>query len=323
MVRGTPSAIASSTSAHTGSIHASASSARPASTTHLASCLRCWTATRAAALPHAAGSRSRGKTKSVRRMASCLTRARSSYSAASTSATLTPGTRAHSARCTVAASVACRTVIARVALTTSGRPPDRPCRRASRAWRSRSSMWRTRTSCQSAPTGNRDSPRLLAVSNPYGNDPYGQQPQNPYGAPGAGAPQFGGPGDGQPPKTDAVSIVALVLSFCCSPVSLVLGIVGIVRTKGGQRKGRWAAIVALVLSILGARRSASSPSPRAASSSSSIVDARGRRGRPVRQHRRGRRHRVPPRGGVQRGARRRDRRRRQGDRREPRAGRDR
>ena len=87
------------------------------------------------------------------------------------------------------------------------------------------------------------------MSNPYGNDPYGQQPQNPYGPPGGGAPQFGA--SGEQPKTDPVSIVALVLSFCCSPVSLVLGIVGIVRTKGGQRKGRWAAIVALILSILG------------------------------------------------------------------------
>ena len=35
-------------------------------------------ATRAAALPHAAGSSSRGKTKSVRRMASCLTTMRTS-----------------------------------------------------------------------------------------------------------------------------------------------------------------------------------------------------------------------------------------------------
>ena len=42
------------------------------------------------ALPHAAGSRSRGKTKSVRRIASCLTSERSSYSARSTSATVEP-----------------------------------------------------------------------------------------------------------------------------------------------------------------------------------------------------------------------------------------
>jgi len=93
---------------------------------------------------------------------------------------------------------------------------------------------------------------LLPVSNPYGNDPYGQQPPNPYGA--GGGSSFNAPGAGgfQQPKTDGVSIAAFVLSLlCCSPVALVLGIVGIVRTKGGQRKGRWAAIVGLVLSIIG------------------------------------------------------------------------
>ncbi len=84
------------------------------------------------------------------------------------------------------------------------------------------------------------------MSNPYGNDPYGQQPPNPYGPPG------GGSSLNEPPKTDVVSISALVLSLlCCSPVALVLGIVGIVRTKGGRRKGRWAAIVGLVLSVIG------------------------------------------------------------------------
>lgn len=84
------------------------------------------------------------------------------------------------------------------------------------------------------------------MSNPYGNDPYGQQPpQNPYGPPG------GGSGFNEPAKTDAVSIIALVTAFCCSPVAMVLGIIGIVRTKGGQRKGRWAAIIGLILGTLG------------------------------------------------------------------------
>jgi hypothetical protein len=88
------------------------------------------------------------------------------------------------------------------------------------------------------------------VSNPYGNDPYGQQPppppSSPYGPPG------GSSGFNEQPKTDGVSIAAFVLSLlCCSPVALVLGIVGIVRTKGGQRKGRWAAITGLILSIIG------------------------------------------------------------------------
>lgn len=85
------------------------------------------------------------------------------------------------------------------------------------------------------------------MSNPYGNDPYGQQPpSNPYGPPG------GGSGFSEPAKTDGVSIAAFVLSLlCCSPVALVLGIIGIVRTKGGQRKGRWAAVIGLILSIIG------------------------------------------------------------------------
>ncbi len=86
---------------------------------------------------------------------------------------------------------------------------------------------------------------LLPVSNPYGNDPYGQQPPNPYG----GAP---GGGFNEPAKTDGVSIASLVLSLlCCAPVGLILGFVGIKRTKGGQRKGRGLAITGIVLGLLG------------------------------------------------------------------------
>jgi hypothetical protein len=86
---------------------------------------------------------------------------------------------------------------------------------------------------------------LLPVSNPYGNDPYGQQPPNPYG----GAP---GGGFNAPVKTDGVSIASLVLSLlCCAPVGLILGFVGIKRTKGGQRKGRGLAITGIVLGLLG------------------------------------------------------------------------
>ena len=72
------------------------------------------------------------------------------------------------------------------------------------------------------------------MSNPYGNNPYGQQPpSNPYGPPG------GGSGFNQPAKTDGVSIASLVTSLvCCAPVGLVLGFVGLKRTKGGQRTGR-------------------------------------------------------------------------------------
>jgi hypothetical protein len=85
------------------------------------------------------------------------------------------------------------------------------------------------------------------VSNPYGNNPYGQQPpSNPYGPPG------GGSGFNQPAKTDGVSIASLVTSLvCCAPVGLVLGFVGLKRTKGGQRKGRGLAITGIVLGLLG------------------------------------------------------------------------
>lgn len=88
------------------------------------------------------------------------------------------------------------------------------------------------------------------MSNPYGNNPGGQPPQNPYGAPSYSA--FGG-GPGQaPPKTDGVSVGALVTSLlCCAPVGLILGFVGLKRTKGGQRKGRGMAITGIVLGLLG------------------------------------------------------------------------
>jgi hypothetical protein len=97
--------------------------------------------------------------------------------------------------------------------------------------------------------------RVSAVSNPYGNDPYGQQPPNPSGGAGDGGaypPPPGGGGFEQPPKTDGVSIASLVLSLlCCAPVGLILGFVGIRRTKGGQRKGRGLAITGVVLGLLG------------------------------------------------------------------------
>lgn len=88
---------------------------------------------------------------------------------------------------------------------------------------------------------------LLPVSNPYGNDPYGQQPpQNPYGAPAPAG------GFQEQPKTDGVSIAALVSSLlCCAPVAVILGFVGLKRTKGGQRKGRGLAITGLILGLVG------------------------------------------------------------------------
>ncbi len=84
---------------------------------------------------------------------------------------------------------------------------------------------------------------LLLVSNPYGND---QQPPNPYGAPAPAG------GFEQPAKTDGVSVASMVLSIlCCAPVGLILGFIGLGRTKGGQRKGRGFAITGIVLGLLG------------------------------------------------------------------------
>jgi hypothetical protein len=79
---------------------------------------------------------------------------------------------------------------------------------------------------------------------PYGNEnPYGGQPpegQSPYGAtPYPGGGEYAG--QAAPPKTDGVSI----------PVGVILGIIGISRTKNGQRKGRWAAVTGLILGVLG------------------------------------------------------------------------
>lgn len=115
--------------------------------------------------------------------------------------------------------------------------------------------------------------------NPSGNDPYGPPPpggqgqpgqpaQNPYSPPaqpgygGGGGGGYGGGGyggggypggpDPMSPKTDGVSIAALVVSFLCclAPVGVILGFVGLGRTKGGQRKGRGLAIAGIVIGIL-------------------------------------------------------------------------
>jgi len=91
------------------------------------------------------------------------------------------------------------------------------------------------------------------VSNPYGNDPYGQP--NPYGgAGGAGGAYPPPPGGGgfEQPKTDGVSIAALITGIlCCGIIPLILGFIGLGRTKGGQRKGRGMAITGIVLGFLG------------------------------------------------------------------------
>ena len=92
------------------------------------------------------------------------------------------------------------------------------------------------------------------MSNPYGGNPYGNPgDQNPYGGPpyggGTPPPAYGAP---QPAGTDGVSIASFVLSLlCCGPIGLILGFVGLSRTKNGQRKGRGFAIAGIIIGILG------------------------------------------------------------------------
>ena len=98
--------------------------------------------------------------------------------------------------------------------------------------------------------GEARTPYSPPVSNPY--DPYGQQPPNPYGGGGGQSFDARGVGGFDQPKTDGVSIAALVTGIlCCGIIPLILGIIGLSRTKGGKRKGRGFAIAGLVLGILG------------------------------------------------------------------------
>lgn len=84
------------------------------------------------------------------------------------------------------------------------------------------------------------------MSDPTSSNQYIPPPSNPYGPPPGSLPAVA------PPRIDGVSIGAFVLGLlCCSPIALVLSIVGIVRTTGGQRKGRWASVAGLVLGVAG------------------------------------------------------------------------
>lgn len=89
------------------------------------------------------------------------------------------------------------------------------------------------------------------MSEPGAPSPYEPYGNNPYGSPYGGAPVPGAPPAGQ--QTDPVSIVGFVLSLLCctSLIGLVLGIVGLGRTKGGVRSGRWAAICAVAIGAVG------------------------------------------------------------------------
>lgn len=76
----------------------------------------------------------------------------------------------------------------------------------------------------------------------------GVPPHNPYGG-GYGSFEPGAPAA----RTDGVSIAAFVcaLTCCAGPIGVGLGIAGIVRTKDGRRRGRWAAVTGLVLGSIG------------------------------------------------------------------------
>ncbi|AIY18397.1 DUF4190 domain-containing protein [Pimelobacter simplex] len=105
------------------------------------------------------------------------------------------------------------------------------------------------------------------MSDPYGSNPQspyggGQGNPNPYGAPqgggygppsGSGYPGAPGGYDATPPKkTDGVSVASFVLSLlCCTGlIGLILGFIGLSRTKGGQRKGRGFAIAGIALGLV-------------------------------------------------------------------------
>jgi len=91
---------------------------------------------------------------------------------------------------------------------------------------------------------------------PYGGPPPPGQEPNPYGSAPyggyGGQPTYQGPG-GEQPKLDGISIASLVLglSCCLSIVGAILGFVGLSRTKGGKRRGRWAAVVGIIAGFVG------------------------------------------------------------------------
>lgn len=85
--------------------------------------------------------------------------------------------------------------------------------------------------------------------NPPPYEPPVGGPRGEYDVYGASNPYAG---NSAPATTDGVSIAALVCSLtcCAAPVGIGLGIAGLVRTSGGKRSGRWAAITGLVLGSL-------------------------------------------------------------------------
>lgn len=91
--------------------------------------------------------------------------------------------------------------------------------------------------------------------------PYGGPPEPPHGPePGQGAPYapygsnpYGAPAPATGHGVDPVSITGFVLSLLCctSLIGLILGIVGLGRTRNGVRSGRWAAVSAVIIGAVG------------------------------------------------------------------------
>lgn len=97
---------------------------------------------------------------------------------------------------------------------------------------------------------SKDTPETPPPSEPYGDQPapppaYGQQPPAyGYGA-YSGANEAGRSWSG-------TAIAAFVTSlFCCGLPSVILGIIGLLRTGEGKGKGRWMAVTGLVLGVVG------------------------------------------------------------------------
>jgi hypothetical protein len=97
----------------------------------------------------------------------------------------------------------------------------------------------------------------------YGQPPYGQQPP-PYGQPpaygqqpyGQQPPPYGQPPYGQPyaPQsgTNGLAIGALVASFLCWPVGLILGFIARSQIQRTGQGGNGLALAAIIISFIGA-----------------------------------------------------------------------
>lgn len=88
---------------------------------------------------------------------------------------------------------------------------------------------------------------------PYGQAPPAQYPSGTY--PAQGIPPYGYQGAPQPPAayppTDGVSVASMVTSLVgLNVVGIILGIVGLGRTRDGQRKGRGFAIAGLIIGTI-------------------------------------------------------------------------